>query len=47
MGFSRDEWGSGIFEKSPVGMTEFFGMHVVEMEPVFDGQTDAPSRSRM
>ena len=42
MAFSRDEWGSGIFEKSPVGMTEFFGMHVVEMEPVFDGQTDAP-----
>ena len=44
MAFSRDEWGSGIFEKSPVGMTDFFGMHVVEMEPVFDGQTDAPVR---
>ncbi|MGI6672226.1 MAG: beta-galactosidase [Christensenellales bacterium] len=41
MGFSRTAWGSGIFEPSPVGMTDFFGVCVVEEEPVFPGKTEA------
>ena len=41
MPFSRNQWGNGEFEKMPLGMTDFFGIRVKEVEPVFVGKTQA------
>ena len=41
MAFSRNVWGNGEFEEMPLGLTDFFGMRVKEVEPVFEDKTDA------